>query len=81
MFFCSGRAEAADGPVRTLRIASNAAPGYGGISGLAYLRETVADLLEGRQPQVTGEDGLRALEVVEAVYESAASGQRVTVAS
>ncbi len=79
LFVCSGRPEAADAPVRTLRIASRAVPGYGGISGLAYLREVAEDLLAGRPLQVTGQDGWRALRVVEAAYESAAAGRTVTL--
>jgi predicted dehydrogenase len=79
VFICSGGPEAADAPLRTLRIASRAVPGYGGVSGLAYLRELTAALADGRQPQVTGEDGLRALQVVEAVYEAAITGRTVTV--
>jgi myo-inositol 2-dehydrogenase/D-chiro-inositol 1-dehydrogenase len=35
------------------------------------LREFVASIQEGRQPAVTGEDGLRALEILDAVDESA----------
>jgi predicted dehydrogenase len=34
----------------------------------------------GSAPAITGEDGLRALEVVEAIYESAASGKAVKLA-
>jgi len=36
-------------------------------------------LLEGRQPPVTGEDGLKALEIVEGIYRSGATGQPVTL--
>ena len=50
------------------------------ISGLAYLRETVNAITEGREPDITGSDGLRAIEVVEAIYESAHTGRAVDVA-
>jgi predicted dehydrogenase len=79
VFVCSDRENMADGPVRTFRIASRAVAGYGGISGLVYLRETVAAIIAGRPPEITGVDGLRALEVVEAVYASAATGRTVRV--
>jgi len=79
VFVCSDGSDFADGPVRTFQIGSRAVPGYGGISGLAFLRETVEAMVAGRPPEITGVDGLRALEVVEAVYESAATGRTVTV--
>jgi predicted dehydrogenase len=79
VFVCSDRQDMADGPVRTIRIGSREVDGYGGISGLVYLRETVAAISAGRAPEITGADGLRALEVVEAVYESAATGRTVAV--
>jgi predicted dehydrogenase len=37
----------------------------------------VAAIREGRPPRVTGEDGLRAVEIVAAAYESAQTGQVV----
>ncbi|MFH1569138.1 MAG: Gfo/Idh/MocA family oxidoreductase [Gemmatimonadota bacterium] len=79
IFLCSGRPAWADGPVRRLQIASRSVAGYGGISGLACLRAAVEDLAAGRQPSITGMDGLRALEVVEAVYQAAESGAAVSV--
>ncbi|MDA0746097.1 MAG: Gfo/Idh/MocA family oxidoreductase [bacterium] len=69
----------ADGPVTTLQIGSRSVPGYGGISGLAYLREMVEAIAAGKTPEITGVDGLRAMEVAEAVYESAETGRAVTV--
>jgi len=77
VFVCSDWEDMADGPVRTVQIGSREVSGYGGISGLVYLRETVGAIAAGRQPEITGVDGLRALEVVEAVYESAATGRTV----
>ena len=69
----------ADGPVTTLQIGSREVPGYGGISGLAYLRELTEAITEGRTPEITGMDGLRALQAAEAIYESAETGKRVTL--
>ncbi len=68
-----------DGPVRTLQIGSRDVQGYGGVSGLAYLRDVVAAIADGREPEVTGIDGLRAMEVVEAIYQSAETGKTVQV--
>ena len=79
ILLCSDQDELADGPVRTFRIGSRAVEGYGGISGLAYLRETIEAIAAGRPPEIGGVDGLRALEVVEAIYASAARGTTVAV--
>ena len=76
---CSDQEELADGPVRAFRIESRAVPGYGGISGLAYLRETIEAIADGRLPEIGGVDGLRAMEVVEAIYISAARGATIAV--
>ena len=80
VFIVSDHPDYTDGPVGTLQIGSREVPGYGGISGLAYLRNTVGAIADGRKPDITGLDGLRALEVVEAIYESAEMGRAVTVA-
>ncbi len=79
IFVCSGRAEMADAPVRRLQIESRHVGGYGGIAGLTYLSSVIGDVRAGRQPAITGLDGLRALEVVEAVYQAAESGKAVPV--
>lgn len=79
LFLCSSQPDFVDGPVRTLQTSSRAVPGYGGISGLAYLRGAVEEIVAGSPPAVTGRDGLRALEVVEAVYAAAATGRTITV--
>ena len=52
-------------------------PGYGGIMGLRYLTELVESIRTGKPAVITGEDGLRAMEVVQAIYESAEGGRSV----
>jgi predicted dehydrogenase len=79
VFVCSDREDMVDGPVRTFQIGSSEVGGYGGISGLVYLRETAAAIAAGRPPEITGLDGLRALQVVEAVYKAADTGRAVAV--
>ena len=44
-----------------------------------YVREFASSVLEDKEPPVTGEDGLRALEVVSAAYEAAESGRPVAI--
>jgi predicted dehydrogenase len=75
----SDHEEFQDAPVATLQIGSREVPGYGGICGLAYLREVTEAILKGSAPAITGTDGLRALKVAEAIYASAESGLRVTL--
>jgi len=52
-------------------------PGYGGIMGRRYLTELVETIRAGHPPAITGQDGLKALEVVEAIYRSAESGRSI----
>jgi predicted dehydrogenase len=54
-------------------------PGYGP-EGLEAVRDLVAGIREGRDPAVTGEDLVRALDVIGAAYESARIGRVVRVA-
>ncbi len=79
VFVVSDHPYFAAGPRTTLRIVSQAADGYGGVSGRVYLSETVEAIMDGKPPGITGMDGLRAVEVVEAIYASAENGKVVTV--
>jgi predicted dehydrogenase len=54
-------------------------PGYGGVMGLRFLSDLLGSIRTGKPPAITGQDGLKALEVVEAIYRSAESGQSVEV--
>ncbi len=52
-------------------------PGYAGASTVEFLTDFVEAIRRRTAPAITGEDGLRTLEVVEAVYESARTGRSV----
>ncbi len=52
---------------------------WGSDSNVGMLSEFIAAVREQRLPAVTGEDGLRAAQIVTAAYESAASGQPVKI--
>ena len=52
-------------------------PGYAGVMGLRFLSDLVESIRTGKPPAITGYDGLRALEVAEAIYQSAESGRSV----
>ena len=77
LFVCSDSGDFASAPRRHIDFELQSHPGYTGILGVHFLRDLAAAILAGTKPAITGEDGLRALEVVEAVYESAASGRTV----
>ena len=44
--------------------------GYGGVWGVRFIEEFLKAITENSQPPITGEDGYKALRVVEAAYES-----------
>ena len=50
---------------------------FGDDANAGMLREFLAALREGRRPAVSGEDGLRAVEIVDAAYRSIAAGAPV----
>lgn len=52
-------------------------PGYAGASTVEFLSDFANAVRTGTPLAITGQDGLRALEVVEAIYESAATGRAV----
>ena len=53
--------------------------GWGNNMDLGLVRDFVAMIAERREPSITGHDGLKALEVALAAYQSAASGQPVRI--
>jgi predicted dehydrogenase len=52
---------------------------WGSDSNQAMIEEFVAAIRDQRAPAITGEDGLRAVEIVSAAYESAKIGQPVPI--
>ena len=54
--------------------------GWGGDMDMGLMRDFVAMIAEGRAPSISGRDGLKALEVALAAYQSAASGEPVRLA-
>jgi predicted dehydrogenase len=71
----------ADGGVLEERIAFDvpAVPGYGA-SGRAAVRDLIDAIRDGRETAASGEAIVRALEVIDAAYESARTGMRVRLA-
>jgi len=77
LFVCSDTGEFASAPRRHVEFELQSHPGYTGILGVHFLADLAASISKGAAPAITGEDGLRALEVVEAIYQSAQSGRAV----
>jgi predicted dehydrogenase len=78
---CSDHAAFGAAPRREIQFELEPAPGYAGVMGVEYLRQLGVAIRSGTPAPVPAEDGLRALEVVEAIYESAATGRTVGVAA
>ena len=77
LFFCSDSDEFSQAGQQHVDFELPQQPGYAGIMGLRFLEDIVDDIRTGKPPAITGQDGLKALEVVEAVYQSAESGRSV----
>jgi UDP-N-acetylglucosamine 3-dehydrogenase len=77
LFVCSDSGEYAAAPRRNVEFELQPHPGYAGIATVHFLRDLARSIQTGTAPPITGEDGLRALEVVEAIYQSAAAGRTV----
>jgi len=71
LFVCSDHKDYAGSPRRHASFELAPVKGYSGVMGLEYVRDFADAVLSNRQPTVTGRDGVAALKVVEAVYESA----------
>jgi predicted dehydrogenase len=70
----------AGAPQRTFRYALAQSPAYLGVYGEQFVREFVCAVQgQGRVP-ATGEDALQVARIVDAAYESSASGRRLSVA-
>jgi predicted dehydrogenase len=77
LFVCSDAPEFSSAGARQIDFALPPQPGYAGASTVHFLRDLAEAIRTGAPPAITGEDGLRALEVVEAIYQSAESGKTV----
>ncbi|MCD6336449.1 MAG: Gfo/Idh/MocA family oxidoreductase [Candidatus Latescibacteria bacterium] len=79
LLVCSDAEAYRDAPLRRMAIQSEKVPGYGGVMGLAFLRDFVRAIAEDRSPAVSPEDGIQALNVVEAIYRAAETRNVVDV--
>ncbi|HVN77900.1 MAG TPA: Gfo/Idh/MocA family oxidoreductase [Terriglobia bacterium] len=77
LFVCSDAGDYAGAPSRHIDFELTPQPGYAGVMGTSYLLDLARSIRTGAPPAITGFDGLKALEVVEAIYQSAESGRTV----
>jgi UDP-N-acetylglucosamine 3-dehydrogenase len=79
LFVCSDAPAFAAAPRRHINLELQPAQGYSGILAVNFLSDLASSIRQRRAAPITGQDGLRALEVVEAIYKSAESGRAVRV--
>jgi predicted dehydrogenase len=77
LFVCSDSGEYSQPARQHLDFELPPQRGYGGVMGHRFLSDLVESVRTGKPPAITGHDGLKALEVVEAIYQSAESGRSV----
>lgn len=77
LFVCSD--DESVGGVKEQEFELEPTPGYSGYMGREYVRLFAEAIQEDKEPPITGEDGVAALRVVEAIYASAAEGRWVDV--
>ncbi|MGO8815752.1 MAG: Gfo/Idh/MocA family protein [Terriglobia bacterium] len=79
LLVCSDSGEFAETSRQHIEFALPQRPGYAGAMGHAFLSGLVESIRSGKPPAITGQDGLKALEVAEAIYQSAESGRSVKI--
>jgi predicted dehydrogenase len=79
LFVCSDHASFAGSPKVVREYELQPTPGYCGFMGLSYVKAFVESVRTKVAPPITGEDGVAALDVVEAVYRSDAEKRWVAV--
>jgi UDP-N-acetylglucosamine 3-dehydrogenase len=77
LFVCSNDPRFGGAPRKTIEFELENKPGYCGSLGLEYVTEIADDVLHQRQPFLGGNDAVKALDVVEAIYRSASTGSLV----
>ena len=77
LFVCSDSGEYSQPAHQHLDFELPPQAGYAGVMGLDFLADLLESVRTGKPPAVSGQDGLKALEVVEAIYQSAETGRSV----
>ncbi len=79
LHICSDDPALSGSPLRSEDFNLEAVKGYSGYMGREYVRAFADAVRHGGEPPITGEDGVAALRVVEAVYQAAAEKRWVAV--
>jgi predicted dehydrogenase len=79
LFVCSDSGAFESSPRRHIDFELDPQPGYAGVMGYRYMVDVVEAVAARTAPPITAEDGLKALQVVEAIYRSAETGQSIKV--
>jgi predicted dehydrogenase len=79
LFICSNNKKFGGAPRQTIRFELEAVPGYVGSLGLEYVNEIADNILTGKAPFIGGDDAVKVLQVVEAIYESDQASRAVKV--
>lgn len=58
-------------PLRRIALRSESVRGYSGVMGLQFMGDLAASILNDQPPPIPGEEGVRNLEIVEAIYRAA----------
>ena len=77
LFVCSDSGEYSQPAHQHLDFELPPQAGYAGVMGLDFLADLLESVRTGKPPAITGQDGLKVLEVVEAIYQSAETGRSV----
>lgn len=76
LFVCSNDPSFGGAPRKTIDFELEAKPGYCGSLGLEYVKEISDNILNHNKAFIGGDDAVKALEIVEAIYISAESGKQ-----
>ncbi len=76
---CSDDSRFGGAPRKTIDFQLQPMSGYCGSLGLEYVETVAADIRANRRPLIGGRDAIKALQVVEAIYDSSQSGKAVRV--
>ena len=79
LVLCSDDPAFAGAPRRTFEFELEPVRGYSGVMGLTYVRRFAECLLQNTEPDITGQDAVAALRVVEAVYKAARTNRWVEI--
>jgi predicted dehydrogenase len=79
LFLCSNHPKFGGAPRQTIHFELENVPGYCGSLGLEYVNDIADNICTAKKPFIGGDDAVRALRVVEAIYESDLNRARVIV--